>query len=74
MSRSEYVWTVVIPEELLPLAVFTVKYQCADWLKRHAEGPVEVYRMRDGHLRPKSRPVWLDPETLKPREGQEEGP
>lgn len=67
MSRSAYIWTVVTSDELLPLAAFTVRYECAHWLSRYPDADdVKVYRLQDGHHHPQARPVWLDPETLDP--------
>lgn len=66
MSRAQYVWIVVEVPAGPPRAVFTVRYECADWLSRHPEELVEVCRMRDGHHHPDAQPVWLDPDTLEP--------
>lgn len=66
MSRAAYVWVVVDGYSGSLEAVFTVKYECADWLNRRPEKVVAVCRMRDGHHHPDAQPVWLDRETLEP--------
>lgn len=74
MSRAAYVWVITDPLDNMPMAAFTVKYECADWIDRHSDGePVNVCRIRDSRYYPKASPVWLDPSILEPREVQEEG-
>lgn len=68
MSRSQYVWVICEPigDALTggtPLAAFTVKYECADWIDKWSER-VNVARFKGRE----QRPLWLNPETLDPRD------
>ena len=68
MSRAAYVWIVLDGYGGSLRAVFTVRYECADWLNRHPNELVAVCRMQDGHRHPEAEPVWLDRDTLEPIE------
>jgi hypothetical protein len=54
MARSQYVYAVMTPGQIAPLATFTVKYEMARMLRnvRHDAPSVlaqlKVYRMDDG--------------------------
>lgn len=68
MSRSQYVWVICEPigDALTggtPIAAFTVKYECARWIGGRSTR-VNVARFRHHE----QRPLWLNPETLDPRD------
>ena len=72
MSRAEYVWLVLESLDGNPLAAFTVRYECADWLSRYIDpedDDVAVCRIKNSARHPKAGPVWLDPLTLDPIHG-----
>jgi hypothetical protein len=73
MSRAEYIWVVSDSLDGPPMAAFTVRYECADWLGRYADADdVAVCRIKNSARHPKAKPVWLDPLTLDPKPRQEE--
>jgi len=73
VSRSEYIWLVLDSLDGSPLAAFTVRYECADWLFRYAEAEdVVVCRIKNSARYPKIKPVYLNPLTLDPIETRKE--
>lgn len=54
MARSTYVYVVLLAEDNLPVAAFTVKHELKTWIEMRPSEKYRIFRVRDGR--------WQEPE------------